>query len=1548
MAPSTLSRADVDGYQFDSKVGPVEPPWRAWNESARVRLEDVTLSLQEYQAPLAFTSGLEAVRSWIGQVPSGILWVEGPPGVGKSCFGACLESAAGQLHTTGIRVAFIKVARRPYGDYEMFIENVNEQLAASQAPRRNRIVPLDRLVVHDLAVQFPSPNRRERWNAFLASLSQLNRGPILLYLDEIDRRHQEGPNLVSPLDYLRAQMPEQVYLAVSYSPEANPAFLKQLQVVAGSQLSRLELAALSDYRSQVTANTARIGAPGQPAIRQVLAHSSEFAWHWQRLASQAWTGGLIDPGALTDQASLYSAIARGLGQQRPEECANFMHFLLTLCAAFEPIRWEEVGEWGTSVDTIQGLVDLLPATLLQQKPGVSFTVDIGHESLRDFLVNQNQSAFARVCRGLVGWVVHKIRTAEDLKLSSEQGREWARLAFYRLYRWCLLCQDVTVLEWVVRDKDLKRKQESLFSALDSSAGRHQKLGILDLWVEANRLLVDQHQMDDLRPDLAWALNSRGLTYLSLHRRQRALVDLEESLQGFDRLVHQERKTQHREGLAAAFDRRGEIHLALNRPDRALSDGQEAVRLYTDLVEDMGREDLLSGLALAQRNLAAAWAASDNGPEAIRSLLAALKILLGLKEGAESSLHTVELARCYLQLAQRRQLAGQHQESLQDSGKAVILLNQLSERDASIDLRDFLEQAHLARGNSYLAMGETDKALRDFTKSILLSTQLLEEGRLDVREELARSQSTRGKVQFQAGQFREAIRDLGSALELHQQLLAEGRSGQGLEVANDYLLRAEAYRADGQHEACRSDLAATLTLLASLSQQGSDVTSLQSRTLRQKADLGLQLGRFEEVVADTTLALPMLGGLLNREPEAELLLLRAESHRRLGDPGKARADIEACIHIYTEMIQAETSALGLVGVAEAYHSLAQVSLLSGELDRAQKEVGRAVEAFEVAALGSDRRANLARAYSTRGEVLERLGRYKAARAELDQALTLFSKLIDGEGQQCWLEEQALAYRRLGRVLLGAEEASAAGEALDQASRRYKDLWTKDHRDRWLDELWRTQVVGSAVSILLKEYGRAEEVMQRGQEHFFGLLRQGKVEYLEDVLETALRRTNNFVRVGMYPKAGEELTRLLEFLAGGTGLPGNIDSRAAIARVLQGRAGVYVGQQWFEQAYNDYEGAVQTLRTLVVDEGKTHLAGTLAEVYRNRASMLVGAGHAKSGQLDLSEAIELLKALLGQGRQELRRPLSQLVCERADAYLSNHEVKAAVEDLSLGIELLLALTPKSDDSNLFADLAQMLAKRANCLQEAHQVQLAREDYEKAVQLFTHLVETRDRTDLTVPLGECLLSHLSLAGQGVEEPQRIQALGRAVRAVTQQARGGKSVPENFVMDAVTIVRNSLTLRPQQANTDLVESVIKLCEVILLVPRLSYYWASLTELLTQCYQALDTIKGPKYVAFLCLSCASCGREVEAMGAASTSRLVYFLTLLGITLNSERPGEQLALIGNAFNKLVDQLATQQRDAQLAAGIQRLALTWQQLPAEYPAAANVSRGMLTNLSRLGG
>jgi tetratricopeptide (TPR) repeat protein len=923
---------------------------------------------------------------------------------------------------------------------------------------------------------------------------------------------------------------------------------------------------------------------------------------------------------------------------------------------------------------------------------------------------------------------------------------------------------------------------------------------------------------------------------------------------------------------------------------------------------------------------------------VRSLSQALSLFTRLAEGGDDR-SAREQAWCHLQLAGLHQSASSHEEALVEAGKAVALLTGLQEKGSSEEIRSPLEKAHICRGRSYLGIGQTDKAQRDFAKAIALSTQLLDEGRLDHREHLA--EAHRLRAQTYTG--KEATRDLGKAIDWMVQLLQEGRQDQLRPLVDAYLQRAELQREDRQTDACQQDLSAAQQLLSTLQQAGQKVDEQLLGIYSTRAELGALQGLFAEVAEDSARALELAA---EHQPilRARLHSLRGRARLKMLRPMEAREDFERALKIHTEALSSSGDQELLVNVAEAYGDLALSSLVSRQMEKALKEVTRAAEALEVGSQG-DRRALLARTYSTRGEILERNAQSPSAKAELSKALQLLGTLVDKEGQVHLQDDLALTYRRLARTLLSLREVHPAREACNESTRRYKELWSKDRKGPWLDEISRNQLVSSAISILLKEYGAAEEEVQRSSEHFSALLDQGKAEYFEDVFRTSLQRSQNLQQVGLLPKATEELGRLIDLIKRVSAQFSQMDFRLYLCDALQVRARVAADAQAFEQAYNDYELAIQTMQPLIVEESQLHLGKEFSELYRSRSKMLQVAGHIQPAIADLSQASQVLSILLGQGREELRRPLSKVLQERAQLYVGQGELVAAVEDLNPGIELLMSLAAKGDDGDLFPQLAAMLAQRGRCYQQAQENELASQDFERAVQLYSSLVDSQGRQEFSAPLAECLLSHLSLSGQGVEDPQRLAALVKAVRLVTQQSKDGKPPEENFVIDAVTAVRNSLSLQPAHADSELTESVIKLVETILQLPRINYDWVTLTELLSQSFMALDSRKGPKYMALLCLSCVSCGREVQSLGEASLARLIYFITLLGVTLTSERPGEQLSLVGNAFSALIEFLGRQRLDGNHAANLRQLVTTWQQLPAGYPAAANVSRGVLTALLR---
>ena len=1542
LLPVTETIEEYDSYQFDPLSGPPAPIWKTWSEAEREGLGSVVAALRDRGVHFGFGFMLDTFRTLLNRGRSGYLLLEGDAGVGKSWLGAFLESHAAALGGRPARIAYVKVQRRPHGDHETFTENMNDVLATSSAPNSHRVQPLQRATLQNLAQKGSLTSRQARFSAFLHSLAAHNRGPVLLYLDELDRRQSYEPGYASPSDFLPETLPADVYLVITYRSDASEAFLEKLNRLAPSSVLRHTLEpAFPDYRAQLDAELAR--QPGwseQPGRRTAVAQASEFRLLAARINADAVSAGLFDLEALPTPQKLLPELLAALRVRRPELFAPMHHLLLTLCALFEPLPWSELDQWGSSVGTLQQVVQMVPGLLMNRLVGDRECVDLAHETLRDFLINQNGDAFAGACRVLTGWVVQKLGESPELPLADDGEIEISRVYLSRLFRWALLSRDLVTLEWVVRNKDLQKKRVALLGALDSSERITQKLGLLDHWTEALRTLVEDHNREDLRDELAWSLTGRGLSLLQLGRRYRALKDLDRAVALFEMLVNGERQTQFRNGLASAYNGRSELLFALGENEKAAQNSSLAVGLLSDLVEDAGRDELRPMLAMAQRNHASIQAALGNLNEASRALVQAQKSFSALTADGNLRFQR-EVAWCQLQAADLALRSGEGADALTPANQAVSSLTQMGEQHPKEDVRAQLEQAHLTRGRVYLAAGEGERAQRDFVKAVAFGTNLVDEGKLEQREKLAEALSLRGESQAQQGAVREAIRDLGKALDLRETLLNEGHEEQREALARDYSRRAELHRAERNPEAAQADLAQGQSLLETLAAAGTDVSATLLRVHEVRAEIGMSLGRFNEVAESAGQALTLLASSRSGEPAklARLHSLRAEGRRRLLQLSEARVDLEAAVQLYTQLLSGRGDSEALQSLAEAYGNSAQVSLALGELERAHSEATRSAEALEAAGSDPAQTPRLAGALSTRGETLERQGHHAAALADLKRAVSLLAATGGN------VDALALAYRRMARTLLSLGDARAAREASNEALSRYRDLWTRDRRGPWLDELSRAQVINSAISVALKEYGLADEELTRSIEHFAGLVNAGKVEYFGDLFETSLQRVRNLLRVNLLPKAHEEVGKLAELCLATAGAHPGLDLREKVARVLQTRAQIELRQGNQEGAFNDFEGALGQLQPLLVEQGRFDLGQRMADIYRERARMLLDASYVQPGLADQTQAVELLSALLSQGREELRRPLGRAAQERATIYQGQGDIHAAVSDLNVAIDLMRGLAARGEDADVFTDLANMSAQRGRCYAAAGESALAAADFEQAVQLYTRLVEHHGRQDLSAALAEILLSQLSVTGQGADDPNRSQALVKAVRLVTQQMREGKPPEEAFVTDALTTLRNSLSQRPDSRDGELAESVTELMDATLVQPKLQFNWVNTTELLSQSFMALDNVKGPRYMELLCLCCVSCGREVQTLGSASLARLIYFLRLLGMTLATEKPARFFSQVGSAFGVLVETLGRQRLGADDAQALRALVTAWQQLPPGYPHGANVSRGVLTALLR---
>ncbi len=312
--------------------------------------------------------------------------------------------------------------------------------------------------------------------------------------------------------------------------------------------------------------------------------------HFTRLSAQAVQAGLLESDGLVGLQDLYATLLQQLKQHHPQHLASTRTFLMCLLRRLRALNWDDLDGWGVSVETVDFVVQNLPGLLLPTRVGMFQCVDLAHESLRDFFINQKSRVIRSRLQNSHRMGGAHLQRVGELKLQTEQGREWARTHFYRLYRWSLLCQDTTVLEWVVRNKELQKKRIDVCQAtrgLPQDSTRSSPFSTCGpsacaFWLKISNVPIcamngpGRSTVEDSPTSICSDANERGR--------------LDKAVSLFDELVNQERQKTVPQWSAAAYNRRSEIRFACSKL-RPLWKTAEVPEHFTDLVEDMGREDL---------------------------------------------------------------------------------------------------------------------------------------------------------------------------------------------------------------------------------------------------------------------------------------------------------------------------------------------------------------------------------------------------------------------------------------------------------------------------------------------------------------------------------------------------------------------------------------------------------------------------------------------------------------------------------------------------------------------------------------------------------------------------------------------------------------------------------------------------------------------------------------------------------------------------------------------------------------------------------------------
>ena len=128
------------------------------------------------------------------------------------------------------------------------------------------------------------------------------------------------------------------------------------------------------------------------------------------------------------------------------------------------------------------------------------------------------------------------------------------------------------------------------------AEMERALRAYDETIATRSRLVDEEGRRDLVPELASALNNRGLALRTTGRPDQAVRDYTRAIELRAALFERDGRQELAGDLAASLSNRAVAQGDLGRLDRAVEDYDRAIEIQTRLVEADGRRDLANDLA----------------------------------------------------------------------------------------------------------------------------------------------------------------------------------------------------------------------------------------------------------------------------------------------------------------------------------------------------------------------------------------------------------------------------------------------------------------------------------------------------------------------------------------------------------------------------------------------------------------------------------------------------------------------------------------------------------------------------------------------------------------------------------------------------------------------------------------------------------------------------------------------------------------------------------------------------------------------------------------
>jgi tetratricopeptide (TPR) repeat protein len=1496
-----------DQYDFSPEEGPAPPRWSGWTADQREAVQEVcefVVGQGEITIPEAFEKPVRAALA--SDARSVQIVIEAACGKSRLAQDFARSESSQDKHLA------------LYANWESSDSNESPssqllrfyyELLRGKKSQRGQLSLPEPEAVANLAISADRDGLEQAFQRLLTQIGSLNRKTLLLFLDEPPAPILRALSMVTlgGIRFLSFLEPENVIQQAGQIVDLRGRW-KQAAVELFGEEART-------YCEQ----------PGANLFRLALAYEVVNA----------------DLSVPADLASIEEVVVRN----------DLVDTTLVALLSLErrAVSLDDLDQWFLEADSVTDTITTFPSLFELTPTRLSPLLGLSHSSIVQLVEEKFQRERASSAKKLLGWVVAQLNATNQEKYGGLQVREIVFRNFLRLYGFAKLAGDPEILEWVLRNKELQKRRIALTAFLEKPGSRYELQSLLVLLVNLLAKLVEAGNCDDLRDELAWARSNLALNHFKLGELPQASRGILAACQEFELLVEKERKYEFRPALSTSHYRASRIFAALGEFEQAFQFADKAAAGFVDLVEDRGRTELAPRLGVVLAHRGSLHWKSGSGDAAKADLQRAAKLLQDLQDGdfAETyrSLVDVQLELVSIHLSE-----SDFDSAVRESGRAVKLATDALEQRSLNQFQPLLATCHAARAKSYLKLNEMDRALRDISKGISLRNLSVDEGRLEQRFQLARDLQLRAQVARLRGGSDDAVRDLNRACELLKILHQEGRSDAAGQLVRCLQDRAALLSSKGQADSSTADLQLALSLT-----DGAEDSSQRLEVLDSLLQGYLKSGNLDQ-------ALNISQGLLSEYhaaqawgPYSRVQLVRGEALERRGKYQEALQSYSQASNLISQLLsQGQTDEL-LGRLAEAYLGVGNLEMVLGRLNASLPQVKQAIDVFthlfqqrgQASAL-----PRLLKAYTVYASANLAASRQMEVQQALKSGFDIMGYMDSQGGKNGVPTTRGLErlkgdlYRLRARALLASGDVTNALSDAEEASRNFLLTRQQSPGGAWKDELGRTWILRSMILFALKDYGQAEGSIQDAITHFEERLREGRSELFPDLMKALSVRADHSSRSGKIDQVLEEYNKMLTITGNMAKSGAAIDYEKEMAEIFRRRAVVYKDQGLLNEAYADYESVIKLYRSMVMQKGQAEFADDLVEVHLERAQMTTLAGHAQHAVGDLSEAIRVAKALVGQGQVTAVSALAQALHRRAEVFRVIGRPAEALQDLQGAIGFRTQLLQQSNDPEMLAELGKSFLLQGTLLLAAGQPAPAAQSLDQSNGIFTNLVESQGRKEFSSDLAQGLIQRVSLSNDK-SDPALRQVLIKAVELVSQQAREGKPVGRDFTIECLRTIVELLQRETSEAVGTLIDSVLNLVEIVVADVKSEQDFVKLTDLLLAASAGLiDDRRTSRRPHFLSLACVSCNREIQMFGKNSLPRLVYCLYELGQALERSKAPAVLNYVGSSFALLGELAVQQQSNEDFLRELKMMISTWRSLPPQIPALANVSRHMLSQLLRL--